>query len=366
MTGLPAFSAADLRKSLADMGRISTRNGVDEARFVTLGGARQWITVRGLDRRAPLLLFLHGGPGGAISAISHLFQRPWEDYFTVVQWDQRGFGRSAIDGARLEGTITLDQCVADGIELIDLLRADHGQARVVLMGQSWGTVLGLEIAKRRPDLLHVLVSLGQNVDWRGNFEETRRLLVGHARKHDEKEFLEKLEGLGPLPSRDDVDAWTDWVGFVQGNMVQRGYSWRNYVGPGDWNERIVPFLLASPMSELPPAEPDPPFSGGPATPFGEIAASVEDWTARGDVGTRFEVPVVIMAGAHDWQTPVTLARAYYEEVDAPWKAWVEFPHSAHVMTMEEPGRMIVTLVEKVLPAVEGRVPAGVERRAPNA
>ena len=366
MTELPEFSAADLRSAIAGMGRISTPDGIDDARFVTLGAARQWITVRGLDRRAPLLLFLHGGPGGAISAISHLFQRPWEDYFTVVQWDQRGFGRSAVDGARLEGTITLEQCVADGIELIELLRAEFGQKRVVLMGQSWGTILGLEIAYRRPDLLHAVVSLGQNVDWRGNLEETRRLLTGHAREHGETELLERLEGLGPLPSRADPDAWTAWVGFVQGSMVQRGYSWRNYIGPGDWNERIVPFLLASPAGELPPVEPDPPFSGGPATPFGEIVASAEGWTARGNVGTRFEVPVVVMAGAHDWQTPVTLARAYYEEVDAPWKAWVEFPHSAHVMTMEEPGRMIVTLVETVLPAVEGRVPAGTERRRADA
>ena len=353
-----------IRSMHADMARIVSPDGIDEAMHVTLGGARQWIAIRGQDRRAPLLIFLHGGPGGAISDIAYMFQRPWEDYFTVVQWDQRGFGRSAVDGARLEGTLNLEQYVADLVELIELLRGRFGQDKVLLLGQSWGTALCLELAHRRPDLLHAIASIGQLVDQRGNFEETRRLLTGHARSNGEAELFERLEALGPLPPGTDRQAWVEWVGFVQTEMVRRGFSWHNFDGPGDdWNSRALAGMAVSPALAEPPPQAEPPFTRGPVTPHEEIGASIAHWNARDAVGTRFEVPVLIMSGAHDWQTPVTLARSYYEEIDAPWKAFVEFPHSAHVVTLEEPGRLIVTLVGKLLPAAEGRTPDGVSTRS---
>jgi hypothetical protein len=44
---------------------ITTPNGIDESRYVAIGGLEQWITVRSDDRRNPVLLFLHGGPGDA-------------------------------------------------------------------------------------------------------------------------------------------------------------------------------------------------------------------------------------------------------------------------------------------------------------
>ncbi len=353
-----------VRHMFAEIGRIVSPQGIDEARHVTLGGARQWITIRGMDRRNPVLLYLHGGPGGALSDISYYFQRPWEEYFTVVQWDQRGFGRSAVDGAKLEGTITLAQTIADGIELAQYLADYLGHEKVFVMGQSWGTILALEIAQARPDLLHAAISVGQNTDWNGNFVETYRLLLEHARSTGETELAAKLEALGPIPDRaTDEAAWIGWVGFVQTEMVRRGFSWYNFRGPGtDWNDRILPMHLVSPSLVEPPPQPDPPFTGGPATPHLEIGRSADNWSVRANVGTRFECPVVMISGAHDWQTPVTLTRAYFGEIDAPWKLYEEFPYSAHVVAMEEPGRMLVTLVNKVLPAATGVVPAGAIRR----
>lgn len=353
-----------VRQMLTDVGRIVSPDGIDEARYVTLGGARQWITIRGQDRTAPILLFLHGGPGGAISDIGGFFQRPWEDYFTVVHWDQRGFGRSSVDGAKLEGTITVEQLVSDGIELIEMLSRELGQEKAFVLGQSWGTVLALEIAHRRPDLLHAAASMGQNTHSNGNFEETQRLLLEHAQEHQEADLLEQLQNLGPLPDRtSDEPGWIKWVGFVQTEMVRRGFSWYNFRGPGtDWNDRILAMHLVSPSAAKPPAAPDPPFTNGPATPHLEIGASFDGWSLRGSVGTRFECPILMISGAHDWQTPKTLTRAYYDEIDAPWKIYVEFPHSAHVVTMEEPGRMIVTLVQCLLPAAHGAIPLNAERR----
>ena len=361
----PAAVKDESRDSLRDMqqaiDRIVSPRGIDEARFITLGGARQWITIRGQDRDAPVLLFLHGGPGGALSDISFLFQRPWEDYFTVVQWDQRGFGRSGVDGGKLKGTLNLEQYVSDAVELIEQLQRQFGGRRVVLMGQSWGTLLSLEIAHRRPDLLYAVVNIGQLVDERRNFEETRRLLINNARQRGDAPLLKTLEALGPMPNVKDWEAWGAWVGAVQWPMVGSGHSWHNSVDPEGWNSRILAARLISPriVDPLPATGSD--FPGGAAAKQKEINTDIGDWSAEKRVGHTFSVPVVVIAGSYDWQTPITLARDYYDTICAPYKVFVEFPNSAHVVHAEEPGRMMVTLFEDVLPAVRGDVPKGAVR-----
>src|SRR6185503_7843757 len=83
-----------LRERNARTYAITSTNGIDEGRYVMVGGIEQWITIRGEDRRNPVLLFLHGGPGDATNPWAYAVFRSWAKYFTVVQWDQRGTGRT--------------------------------------------------------------------------------------------------------------------------------------------------------------------------------------------------------------------------------------------------------------------------------
>ena len=96
------------------------------------------------------------------------FQRPWEDFFTVVQWDQRGAGKSyALNDPRMIApTMTLDRYRDDAIELIDYLKARYGKRKVFLLGHSWGSAVGLSVAIKRPDLLHAYIGMGQAIDFR--------------------------------------------------------------------------------------------------------------------------------------------------------------------------------------------------------
>ena len=83
-----------VRRRNAQNYAISSAQGIDEASYVPIGGIEQWVTIRGEDRSNPVLLFLHGGPGDVTNPWSFAFFAPWEKYFTVVQWDQRGAGRT--------------------------------------------------------------------------------------------------------------------------------------------------------------------------------------------------------------------------------------------------------------------------------
>ena len=74
--------------------KIVAPNGVEELIEIPVGRTKQWISVRGRDRNNPVLLMIHGGPASPEMPSSWFFQNGWEDYFTVVQWDQRGAGKS--------------------------------------------------------------------------------------------------------------------------------------------------------------------------------------------------------------------------------------------------------------------------------
>ena len=146
--------------------------------YVKIGGIDQWIQIRGEDRGNPVILFVHGGPGRSTIPISSGWQ-PWERYFTVVQWDQRGAGRTfRMTGEPIAATMTLAQMTQDGVEVAEYLRAHLHKDRIILIGHSWGSFLGIHIVKRRPDLFHAFVGAGQLVG-KQTFEKQFELTVTH-------------------------------------------------------------------------------------------------------------------------------------------------------------------------------------------
>ncbi len=340
-------------------GAIVAPYGIDEARYITIGGVRQWVTIRGQDRRKPILLSLHGGPGSAISDIIYFAARPWEDEFVVVQWDQRGAGRSAIDAEAAKGTMTLDRHVADTVELLTWLNKRFDR-RVVLVGQSWGSLLGAEVAHRRPDLISIYVAIAQVTAWEENFEEARRLLLDQAKRTGDTALATRMQALGPQPrAATDPEGQSKWLGAVAQDVGKYGHSWHNSTVPG-WRSPLITALIGSPTMSTGD------IIGMATGGYGyekdlkpQLIRSISGWHIERNVGTDFKVPVVMMMGRQDWQTPVTLAERYFATICAPWKAWVEFPYSAHIVFAEEPGRFQRAFVDLVVPAANGEVPAGV-------
>ena len=141
---------------LAEVGKVVSANGIDQAKAVEIGGIRQWITVRGRDRHNPILLVLHGGPAAPDLPNRYLFEGPWTDYFTVVQWDQRGAGKTYELNApeTVAPTMHADRIVQDAEELVGYLRRTYGSKKIFALDHSWGTIIGLKLAERRPDWLY--------------------------------------------------------------------------------------------------------------------------------------------------------------------------------------------------------------------
>lgn len=191
---------AVLREHNAREYAINSAKGVDDASYVSIGGIEQWVTIRGEDRSNLVLLFLHGGPGDVTNPWSFAMFAPWEAHFTVVQWDQRGAGRTLRkSGPSVAPTMTLDRMTQDGIELTEYLCKHLEKRKVILVAHSFGTILGLRMIRERPDLFFAYVGTGQVADETRNYTVAYEALLKKARAAGNQQALNELKSIGPPP-----------------------------------------------------------------------------------------------------------------------------------------------------------------------
>ncbi len=326
---------------LADEQKIVSDHGIDEARAIDIGGIKQWITVRGRDRRNPILLVIHGGPAAPELANRYLFEAPWTDYFTVVEWDQRGAGKTfeLNDPVMVAPTMHKERLVEDGEELVAWLRQTYGKGRIFVIGHSWGTILGLELARRHPDWLYAYVGVGQIIDMRQGEAASYAWTLDQARKSGNAAAVKALQAIAPYPEPDGslplekIGTERKWL--VQFGGLSHGRSsydwWENAekLSP-DYSPADFKAIDAGSAFSLPKLLPD-------------LART--DFTGL----TRLKVPIEIFAGRYDYTTPSEPVARWFAALQAPAKRLVRFGNSAHMIYGEEPGRVLVHLVEDIRP-----------------
>jgi pimeloyl-ACP methyl ester carboxylesterase len=315
---------------------IDTPNGIAEQRFVRIGGVDQWIQLRGEDRANPVLLVLHGGPGWP-NATFTLPLRPWERQFTVVQWDHRGAGKTLGRNGKVgSGEMTFERRVSDAIELIEFLRRHLGTDKVVVLAESMGTLTGVPLAKRRPDLVHALVVTDLYVDLARNEARKHQLTLGRLRAAGNTRGVAALERIGGDPARWDLRAWN----------LNMALAFRtNLPVPNLDRGLLLPLVLTSPIYT--PRDLYTLLMGfqwSTAQMLGELKA----YDAR-RLGTRFEVPFFLFQGETDVITLTTLATEYFEEVAAPTKELALIEDAGHFAAFTQPDRFLAELVTRVRP-----------------
>jgi pimeloyl-ACP methyl ester carboxylesterase len=329
---------------------IATPNGIVEQRFVKIGGIDQWIQLRGEDRGNPVLLVLHGGPGWP-NAVFTLPLRSWERYFTVVQWDHRGAGKTLRrTGKAGSGEMTFDQRVADAVEVIEFLRRHLGVDKVVVLAESMGTLTGLPLAKRRPDLLHALVVTDLYVDMAANEAGKRQLTLERLRAAGDARGVAALEAIGADPGRWDLRAWST-------NMA---WAFKTNVPTPNLDRRLLfPLALSSPIYTLRDlVSLFVGFQWSTAQMFQELKA----YDAR-RLGARFEVPVFLFQGETDVITLTSLATGYFQELEAPTKGLALIPDAGHFAAFTQPDRFLTELVTHVRPLAAAPSPSPTPKAA---
>ena len=133
---------------------------VSEIKTYHLNGYPQKVLLEGKSRRAPIIIFLHGGPGSPVPfcAGSRGMFPKITDQFIMVYWDQLGCG---MNDHPIDDTFSVDSYIRMTLDLITAVRNDFPENPINLFGVSWGSVLAANAAVRVPNLLNRIVVYGQ-------------------------------------------------------------------------------------------------------------------------------------------------------------------------------------------------------------
>jgi proline iminopeptidase len=303
---------------------------------MTLGGAEQWVLVRGRSTDSPILLKVHGGPGQAEIPTIDMNAR-LEEHFLVVEWDQRGAGKSA---AAIEprAAMALDQIVTDTIELTENLVGEFGPREVILLGHSWGSLVGVLAVHRRPDLYAAFVSTGQISTFADGQRVAHEFAVAEAQRRGHTAAASALASTAPPPYR-NAAGLASWMQCVHW-LGEFGAIWHQ---PEKF--RPVRWMLNSPEYSWPEKLR---FTKAATRSF-EL---LYDDLMRSDLRSEcldLEVPVFMAVGRHDRMAPPEVAEQYFNALNAPRKEWSWFEQSAHFPQWEQADEFDRLLIDTVLP-----------------
>jgi len=334
---------------LAREQQIKTLYGINEAKYVDIHGAQEWITVRGEDKRKPVILFLHGGPSEANSPFVS-FYRGFEQDYVFAQWDQPGAGKTYIKAGSRQPPLTLESMSNDGVAVAEFLARELHRGKIILIGQDFGGVLGLKMIEKRPELFSAFVGTGQTVSLRAGQDIQYRQALDHATRSNDAQMLAALKKIGPPPYRslDDYGAFQDCC--------------RNPLWPADdvaGVRQLMSGLVFSPSLSIPEI-----FGWAQALRTGEktldtLAISMPDLRST---DTKFSVPVFFIQGADDNVTPTELVVDYAAHIQAPAKGVSIISKAGHFVMWTHTGRFLKELTADLRTAGVAHPPDADEQR----
>ncbi|MDO4566662.1 MAG: alpha/beta hydrolase [Oscillospiraceae bacterium] len=300
---------------------------LDSRETIELGGVKQSICLRAADEKLPLLLFLHGGPGVCDRHWVLKYQSSLAESAVMICWDQRGSGLS-YDKAYKPEDFSVDLMVSDAAELAEKLCERFEREKLIIVGHSWGSLLGTLLAKRCPEHIAAYIGMGQFVRGDENEAMSYDFVMNVARETGNKKALAELERIGaPIKghykSLDDLMVQRNWMTKFGGGAYKHKES--------IWTSMVLP-LLATPEYRLTDLYN---YYKGSFFSLGALWDEVVDANLERDVKS-LEMPVFLTEGRHDQNTPPSIAERWFEALEAPKKEWIWFESSAHSPIKEEP------------------------------
>lgn len=307
---------------------LTVSGGINLLEQVELGGVKQWISIRGETHQAPVLLFLHGGPGSANIAKLRLQTPDLEKHFVVVSWDQRGAGKSFSLFAK-PTELSREQLVSDAHELVGILKQRFGVEKIYLMGFSWGTVLGLSLVDQYPEDFAAFISVSQEVDFLTGEKLSLEYVRDVAQKAGNADAVTELASLDPAYTSLD---WQAQLGIQRKWLLSFGGVYHTT----DSFSHELWMLLKAPEYSLVEAG---------FWPLGSSRSLRQMWPDLMKINFFDEVlvvrcPTYFFVGRYDYNSPWQLTEAYYQKLDAPaGKHLVWFENSAHDIFFDEPEQL---------------------------
>jgi len=334
---LQVFSSGKPKQYIDQAGN-PLAGSLSEKVFVNIGGVKQGMFIKSKNTTHPLLLYLHGGLPDYF--LTQKYPTDFEDYFSVVWWEQRGSGISYSTNITPE-SMTLEQLIKDVLDVTNYLRHRFGQEKIYLMGHSGGTFIGIQAAARAPELYYAYIGVAQMSDQLKSEQLAYEYMLKYYEENENKKMVQKLK-IAPV-----IDSTPDAYLKLRDKVMHK-------LGIGtthDMNSVITGIFIPS-------------LSCREYT----IMEKINMWRGKSQSGVsslwyemlatnltykvpKLEIPIYFFGGVYDYTVSYTLAKEYFEKIQAPLKGFYTFEKSAHSPLFEEPEKMQQILREDVLRGV---------------
>ncbi len=311
-------------------------NAIASLEKVTINDSDQWITIRGQNKENPVLLFLSGGPGGSQLVTERRALGKLEESFVVVNWDQPGAGKSynAVD----QKALTVDRYVNDGLALAAYLRDRFQKEKIFLLGESWGSALGVWMIQKEPDLFYAFARTGQMVAFLENDLKCYQFAIDQARERGDTKKIQALEKQGPPPYYGKGTALKESAFLLETfrymnadpNISDDGFNTLQDLAGHEYGLLDKVNWFRGLLYTLDIVYPQ----------LWEVDFRIQ--------APALEIPVYFLIGRHDVNSPPDLTEAYYQILQAPKKELIWFERSGHNPWVTEADLFSEVLVDRFL------------------
>ncbi len=307
-------------------------DSISEITKIELNGRKEWINIRGENKEKPILLFLAGGPGGSqMAAVRHDLAE-LEKHFVVVNWDQPGSGKSYYAAAK--NSLVVDDYIDDGLALTEYLCERFEQEKIYVVGESWGSALGIFLASERPHRYNAVIGTGQMVDFLETelMDYDKALEIAKEKGDDDKIKKLKANGRPPYFGKDVTWNSAEYINYLSSYMSNNPKIQNN--GYNTFRDIFSPeYGIVDKIN----------FFRGIISTFNHVYPQLYDIDLREDY-QKLEVPVYFFLGRHDINAPTSLVEEYFDILDAPDKKIVWFEHSGHNPWINESDKFVEELL----------------------
>lgn len=313
-----------------------TEKGICLYETPEINGIRQYIQIRGADKKAPLMLFLHGGPGGSMAGLCHVMQPEWEHHFTVVNWDQRNACKTYLanksNAAAISQSGTLEDYMADIDAVIAYLHTVYDFEKNILMGFSWGSLIGAEYAKRHGETVSHYIGVGQFIHYIDGLHyscEWLRKVVKDAPADVEK--INAFENSIPDPPQ--------MTPAFMNSLQEFSMLGAKYIAK-DGRAFPIKSLLTSPFLRF--GEKMAMVHGNPKL-FSGTYQTMLSHDFRNNL--HFDMPVLFVSGDEDFVCPNELLAQHFGQITAPRKKNVVISKATHTCFYDQPTAFLDTIID---------------------
>ncbi len=302
--------------------RIEGHHSISLLKQIEINGTGHEVMIRGVDRRNPIVIFVHGGPGCSEIPYVCKYQELLEDHFTIVHYDQRGSGKS-YHFLEDYSDLSADLLVEDLLALTDDVTKELGQEKVFLIGHSFGTYIGMKAAEKAPDKFMAYVGIGQVADMGKSELDSLNYSIAQAKLAGNVKDAERLEKLRApiengerLTPRNMVRKYGGAARLIDDNMdYYQGFLFNPEYNLLD----VIRYIKGVSLSQ-------------------DILLKEVSQNNITRIIKKLDLPVYFVMGQYDYMTSVHAAKEYFDVLEAPKKEFVMFEKSAHYPQFEEKER----------------------------